>query len=55
MEKRTERRNYAGYLPKRANITKLELYLKEDKSNRPATNNKVQGSKVSRVLKNKRF
>lgn len=55
MEKRTERRNYAGYLPKRANITKLELYLKEGGKSTPATGNKVQGSKVSRVLKNKRF
>lgn len=54
MEKQTGRRNYAGYLPKRANITKLELYLKES-GKAPAQATRSQGSKVSRVLKNKRF
>lgn len=54
MEKQTGRRNYAGYLPKRANITKLELYLKEG-SKTPVQGNKVQASKMSKVLKNKRF
>ncbi len=54
MEKHTGRKNYAGYLPKRANITKLELYLKES-GKAPAQTTKGQGSKVSRVLKNKRF
>lgn len=54
MEKQTGRRNYAGYLPKRANITKLELYLKES-GKAPAQGTKSQGSKVSKVLKNKRF
>ena len=54
MEKQTEKRNYAGYLPKRSNIAKLEIYLKEVKQKPTVQPTNLTVNK-SKVLKNKRF